>query len=574
MGREGLLQRSRIRTEVEAWLTDVARLEPLFASRPSAKEIAVAIHFAGDRGIPAPTFADSAHDDLEFLASEFVIALDQSDVPCWCPLTDLTPAVLRDTAPETQERPRPHGQRPSARAFLEGLAALTAAIDLGGARLNRDGSLNRRDRPSLRDHFPHLAPLGDAAQDCALDLSLQLLSSRGLLQHREGRVETVQGLEEWLVVADGDPAIALRWWEDRLPRTRELRAWLAPWNTAGLTAKTAQELFRRRENDLSEGKSSNTWANLPELLRQALAIGLLDADVHGASLEHAWPHQEVHHPPVERSWWCTSDFQLFLAPGASLTLHRSAAFLGQCESSDLVSRYRIARDTFLAGAAVPCWGPRLPALLEELQPPQAVAFQLEEWLASRRACLFDSVRILRVNDPRRHLELASLEPFKALIRETIPGWGFLVDPEQEAQLRRLLTSLGYDPPGDPSEVAPALWNAPDLSPALDEDAPEWSWPRLGGAPRKTIPGSASRYAGGGLKELDFPDCLRLAEYAALTDHEIEVVLKAQPQRVIRLKPLRIDRRREPATLEANLASTGERRDIALESIRKIGLVED
>lgn len=574
MGREGLLQRTRIRTEVEAWLSDPSRLELVLEGRPSARETAIAIHLAGERGIPCSSFDDHAQPDLEHLASEFVIVLEQSDIPCWCPLLDLTSTLLSERMGLQEDRPRPHGQRPAARAFVEGLAALSAGIDLGRARLNRDGSLNRRDRPSLREHFPHLAPLGDVAQDCALDLALQLFSSKGLLRQREGRLETVDGLEQWLRAADDEPDIALRWWESRSPRTRELRAWLTEWTSSGITANVCQELFRRREGDLSPNRPGNAWANLPELLRQALAIGLLDAEIHGASLQHVWPHQDAPPPPSDRAWWCTSDFQLFLAPGAPLVLHRCAAFLGNCESSDLVSRYRIARDTFLAGAAVPSWGPKLPERIVDLAPPQAVAFQLEQWLASRRACLFESVRVLRVADPRRHLELASLDSFTSLVLETIPDWGFVIDASQESALRKLLSSLGYDPPGDPSEVASVAWLAPDLVEPKDEDPPEWGWPRLGGVPRKTIPGSASRYAGGGLKELDFPDCLRLAEYAALTDHEVEIVLKSQPNRVLRLKPLRIDRRKEPATLEATLSSTGERRDIALETIRKIGLVED
>jgi len=574
MGREGLLQRSRIQSEVEAWLGDPTRLADVFAARQAGKELAIAIHLAGESGIPCNVFPESSLPDLEFLASEFVIVLDTSDTPAWCPLLDLSAALLADPEAATEIPTRPQGRRCAARAFLEGVAALTASIDLGGARLNRDGSLNRRDRPALREHFPYLAAMGDGAQECALDMGLQILSAKGLLQHRDGRLETSEALEQWLAIADEDPEIALRWWEERSPRTRGLRAWLATWAAAGRSVQDASELFRRRAGDLSEGKAVGTWENLPELLRQALAVGLLDTEFAGASLEHVWPFHDVPSPAVDRWWWCTSDFQLFVAPGAPLVLHRSATFLGQRESADLVSRFHVVRDTFLSGAASPCWGPRLPGLLEDLAPPKAVAFQLEEWLASRRACLFDSVRILRVNDPRRHLELSSLASFQALVKETIPGWGFLVNPEQEPMLRQLLSSLGYDPPGDPTPTLPASWSAPDSSPAGIPSEPEWAWPRVGGVARKTIPGSASRYAGGGLKELDFPDCVRLAEYAALTEHEIEIVLKTQPGRVLRVHPLRIDRRREPATLESTLSSTGERRDIAFETIRKIGLVED
>ncbi len=572
LGREGLLQRSRIRTEVESWITSPDRLNELLTDRPRAREIARAIHLAGDEGIPCAEFSDADQDDLALLSTEFVIVADRSDSPSWHPLTDLTATVLADTSVPGRERP--HGQRTTARAFLEGLASLTAGIDLGTARLNRDGSLNRRDRPALRACFSHMSTFGEAAEDLALDLALRLLSSLGLLRHRDGRLETSAELDTWLESADNDPAIAIRWWEALDPRTEELHRWVSGHAPQGLSGEEARIVFQHRSGIASADRTPGLWGTLPVALRQALAVGLLDAEVADGQIVHVWPWHDAPPPRAERIWWCTPDFQLFLSPGSPLARHRDAAFIARRESSDLVTRLRIERDTFLAGASADTWASRLPGLLEDLAPARAVAFQLEEWLASRRACLFESVRILRVADARRHQELAALDNFCLLVRETIPGWGFVIDAQQEPQIRRLLASLGYDPPGDPSPTLAVPWSTGEPATTRAEDSTSWLWPGGAGPARRTIPGSTSRYAGAGLKELDFSSCLRLAEYAALTEHEIEVVLKAQPARSIRLRPLRVDRRREPATLEAILVSSGERRDVPIESIRKIGLLED
>jgi len=571
LGREGLLQRSRIRTEVEAWVTSTERLEDLLTDRPGARELARAIHLAGEEGIPCGEFPESSQEDLAFLAAEFVIVADRSDTPAWHPVTDLTGPILAGTSAPGRERP--HGQRTTARAFLEGVAALTAGIDLGTARLNRDGSLNRRDRPALRSCFSHLSPFGEAAEDLALDIALRMLSAHGLLRHRDGRLETSTDLDGWLTTADSQPAIAIRWWESLDPRTEELHRWLSTHAPHGLSGDEAKTVFQHRSGIASADRSPGVWGTLPAALRQALVVGLLDAEVANGNILHVWAWHDVVPPRSERVWWCTPDFQLFLSPGSPLARHRDAAFFARRESSDLVTRLRIERDTFLAGASAECWADRLPGLLEDLAPARAVAFQLEEWLASRRACLFESVRVLRVSDPRRQQELDALDNFRHLVRETIPGWGFVIDAEQEPQIRRLLASLGYDPPGDPSPTPSAPWTTGEPAATRAEDSNSWLWPSAGGPARRTIPGSASRYAGAGLKELDFSACLRLAEYAALTEHEIEVVLKAQPQRSLRLRPLRVDRRKEPATLEAILVSSGERRDLPIEGIRKIGLLE-
>lgn len=573
LGREGLLQRSRIRTEVEAWITSTERLDELLATRPRAREIARAIHLAGDEGIPCAEFSEADQDDLALLSTEFVIIADRSDSPSWHPLTDLTAAVLADTSAPGRERP--HGQRTSARAFLEGLAALTAGIDLGTARLNRDGSLNRRDRPALRGCFSHLSTFGEAAEDLALDLALRLLSSHDLLRQRDGKLETSTELDAWLTAADADPAIAIRWWEALDPRTEGLHRWVTGHAPDGLSGEEARIVFQHRSGIIaSADRTQGLWGVLPAAMRQALVVGLLDAEVADGAIVHVWPWRDTAAPRSDRLWWCTPDFQLFLSPGCPLGRHRDAAFIARRESSDLVTRLRIERDTFLAGASADAWAERIPGLLEDLAPARAVAFQLEEWLASRRACLFESVRILRVADPRRHQELAALNNFCQLVKETIPGWGFVVEVQQEPQIRRLLASLGYDPPGDPSPSPATPWSTGETAAVRAEDSTSWLWPGGAGPARRTIPGSTSRYAGAGLKELDFSSCLRLAEYAALTEHEIEVVLKAQPTRSMRLRPLRVDRRREPATLEAILVSSGERRDVAIEGIRKIGLLED
>lgn len=569
------MQRSRIRSDVGSWLSDPTRIQDLVSKFPASESVMTAVHLAGPNGISSGSFPEASEDVLSLLASEFVIVLDSRDPPSWCPLTDLTPTVFAAWASSLPERQRPLGRKPAARSFLEGVAALSAAIDSGKARLNRDGSLNRRDRPSLRDSFSYMATFGEAATERALDLALDLLCDLQFLFQRDGRLEMSHSIDTWLSEADTDPWIAIHWWERRHPAWSGMRDLLASRSELGLPGSAVAELFLRREGDMSVAASSPTWTDLPDSLRQALVLGLLESDSEGTTLTHTWPCGEHAASGSERAWWCTSDFQLFLAPDAPLHLHRAAGFMGVREVSELVTRYHITREAILDGAAFPRWGEQLPRLIEHLAPPRSVGFQLEEWLASRRACLFDSVRVLRVPDPRRHQELASLEAFRSLVLEVIPGWGFAIAQENETLLRRLLGTLGYDPPTDPPPAAAESWRPATAPPPQSEEdtEPAWQWPQIGISTRKAPTGSGSRYATGAPKELDFPDIVRLVEYAVLTECEIDVVLKGQTQRILRLTPQRFDRRKEPVSLEGRMSSSGERRDIPIDTIRKIALAE-
>lgn len=573
-GRQGLVQRSRIRGDVASWMADSSRVADATSCIDGAESVARAIHLAGPRGIPCDQFPVDSEALLESLATEFVIVLDTGEERSWCPLTDLTSEILDRWRGDMPARQRPQGRKAGARAFLEGVATLSAAIDSGRARLNRDGTLNRRDRPLLRERFVHVAPLGESALEHALDTALGLLSELGFLRQRDGRLEVADGLDDWLAAADADPSAAIHWWLRSVPRLAGLDHDLAAFAVSGLPGRAAVELFLRRESSLRDPVDSTRWSDLPGLLREAVSIGFIETEVVNGSLAHAWPRLRPAPSRSERPWWCTSDFQLFLSPDAPLALHRAAEFMGVRESAELVCRYRIVRESILAGAAAPGWGARLPHLIEQLAPPRSVAFQLEEWLASRRACVFDSVRILKVPDTRRHSELASLDTFCSLVREVVPGWGFVIEPDNEPALRKLLATLGYDPPQDPATSAAEPWHPPDAAPALAAlpYEPDWQWPRIGSSARRASAGSSSRYASGTPKELEFHDVLRLVEYAALTECEIDVVLKGQSQKVLRVRAERVDRRKEPATLEARLCSTGERRDLAIDSIRKIAIV--
>jgi hypothetical protein len=558
LGRSGIVQRSRMRQELEEWLRDPARLEGLAEER---LELLMRLAFAGPSGLSDP------EGPIEELAGD-LLAFRSSEGGSWHGLDDWGGTLRRRWLDALPDRTPPPADRiPSDRAFVEGIAALTARIDLGSGRLTRTGEINRRDRPRLREAFFHVEDFGEAAQDEALDLALEFLSHRELLVSREGRLECHPELLALLARPAELARDAGQWWIRRAFGSRS-GFWddLSRLHLAGADAARAWGWH-------SDAKSGSLrWPDLPPLLRGAIAIGQLEARAEGTQLSSTSPIFPSL-PDPDRQATTTADLLVYLSPMASALLRRRLEAIGTRESAGLVARYRLSREAVLEAAAHPRLGEEIPDLLDVLDPPASVRRVVEEWLQARRTCQFESVRLLRVRDPHRHAELAALPAVGSLVRETIPEWGFVVDAAREADLRRVLQGLGYDPPEPPAPDLPSQPWVPPVSERLEAQPPvEWLLDRPPEELRRSSLSSHSKY-GEGLKELPFQDLLRVVEYAVLTDAEVEVILRGGTQKPARLRVLRIHKRKEPVSLEVRTAGGREDREIPLDSVRKIRLCD-
>ena len=568
LGRTGIVQSSRIRSELESWLSDPSRLDRIVAEHPASASALTKLAFAGRGG-----FAEL--EGVEELSRELMAFRSGGEGQNWHGLDDWA-QTLRERwfAANALSDPPPRADAiaPSL-AWVEGLAGLSAKIDMGFARLNRTGELNRRDRPILRGGFFHLGHLPEDAAESCLDLSLAFLSGREWLVVRSGRLEC----HEEMVEALADPEDWIRWirqWWLRLAMPGE-EAWWSEVSSRTLGGAEAARIWSWLDGKDAEWTHPPLWKELPLRLRQALSLGLLEADVEDGFVVRIRPGSGDTPEASLRPATCTADFLVYLGPGAPPTLRRDLEAMGIREQSGRISRYRLTRETMLAMSASPILGLRVLPAIDLLDPPAGVRRALSEWMQARRTCQFESLRVLRVRDPNRHQELSALPVISSLVRETIPGWGFVVDPALEPELRRALGTLGYDPPAlEEAQEIPQTWLSPD-APAPREVPIHEEWhlaPRVEDEVRRAAVSSASKY-GESLKELPFSDLLRVAEYAILVDAEVEAVLRGCGPKPARFKILRMDKRREPVTLEIRSIGARDPREIPLESIRKIRIAD-
>ncbi len=570
LGRAGIVQSSRIRAELEAWMSDPVRLERYIAAHPDVKGTLSKLAFAGSAGFPELTGA-------EVLSRDLMVFRPASEPAGWHILSDWSPGLRETWLQSHAVDPVPPRQDalPPPLGWVEGLAGLSARIDLGQARLNRSGELNRRDRPTLRSSFFHLAHLPEDAAELCLDLTLSFLSERDGISARGGRLECRTDLVDTLPDAQRWIGDIRRWWMRlSLP---EGDAWWEQVGAKTLSGDDARLVWSWLDGkDVGSAGRNPSWKELPGRLRQAIALGLLEADVEDGAIARIRPGDEDPLPPPAKALTCTSDFLVYLGPGSSPLLRRGLEAMATREQSGRICRYRLGRDTVLAMSASPLLGPVVQEMIDILDPPPAVRRALAEWMQARRTCQFETLRLLRVRDTNRHQELSALPSVAALVRETIPGWGFVVDPALEPELRKVLATLGYDPPSssETAEEDALAWAPPEAPRGVDAVVHE-QWhlaPPVGDENRRSSVASASKY-GETLKALPFSDLLRVAEYAILTDADVEAILKSSGSKPVRFRILRLDKRREPVSLEIRASGARESREIPLDAIRKIRILE-
>jgi len=545
-------------------------MEQIPSGPPSVRSALTKLAFAGAAGF-------SELDGAEELSREMMAFRPLSDSPTWHGLDDWSETLRGRWISEhaIAEPPPRQDALPTTLGWVEGVAGLSARIDLGQARLNRSGELNRRDRPALRSCFFHLSHLPEDVAELCLDLTLCFLSGRHWISARTGRLEC----HEEMVEALSEPQDWIRWirhWWLRLSLP-DNEAWWNQVSSAVLSGEDALRIWSWLDGkEPSEEGRNPSWKELPGRLKQAIALGLLEADFEDGRFVRIRPGQEdVATLPLDRPITCTADFLVYLGPGASPLARRGLEAMSVRELSGRIGRYRLVKEAVLAMSASTSLGTVVQEMIDLLDPPETVRRTLAEWMEARRTCQFETLRVLRVRDPHRHQELSALPLVTNLVRETIPGWGFVVDSALEPELRKVLATLGYDPPAlEQDAEAPIHWVPPESIPSVEVVRhDEWHLsPQTNDDGRRSAVNPDSKY-GGTLKELPFSDLLRLAEYAITTDSEAEALLKGGGAKTVRFRILRIDKRREPVSFEIRVAGSREPREIPVDSIKKIRIVD-
>jgi hypothetical protein len=566
--REGIYSRARVQEELLAWALDPARLEALEPAMRKALELVALRGPAGLRLSRLHALIGLADIQVHHLADRLRDGL-------WCAMERDDEGLLLHVFEEhrislLRQRlgsvPRPEAAPPSLPwhwRFLQGATAMLARVALGKVRTNRDGSLNRRDAQTLAEGFSMLLPLGEQAPMDAARLGMGWLARNGYLRCGQGRLELTAPAET-LPDLLSDELHA--WWGTRHRFEQELGAL---WDGEWLDGREAALWFGGEPQERLP-----LWHELTEPLRLGILCGHFEPCFREArmfALRRSAP--EVPHPDTPR---ITPDHTLLLPPGTPLSHWFHAHLLASREDVELYGRFRLDRESWLAGIAVASMEDAKDWILS-LLPPDNVRQSMQTWTEARTLCTLRSVTVLQVRDPRRQRELGSLPQLAPFLREEIPGWGFVVDSREEAELRDLLAKLGYEPPALREEEI--VWKDIDTvpgmelsEPALFAGAADPVWPKPEKPEPVEKPSTRTRFSGE-LREMPPSEIAPLLDYAVVVEAALELTIKGAPRRILTLWPESLDKRKSPVLLKARNAD-GAKREIAIDTIKMIRLVDE
>src|ERR1035437_5038439 len=117
LGRTGIVQRTQMRSDLEDWIGDAHRMDNV---QQEVREILQHLAFAGTRGLSAPG------DQILELAS-ILMAFRNGERDGWHGLDDWGQILRKEWLNgRPHQSPPPSDRLPSTRAWVEGLAGLTA----------------------------------------------------------------------------------------------------------------------------------------------------------------------------------------------------------------------------------------------------------------------------------------------------------------------------------------------------------------------------------------------------------------------------------------------------------------
>jgi hypothetical protein len=247
------------------------------------------------------------------------------------------------------------------------------------------------------------------------------------------------------------------------------------------------------------------------------------------------------------------------------------ARVGDISSLDRVYKGTIRRDIINNSLSDGIDGGELVDRLASWRAPHNIVETVREWIrefsrvhVTSRACVVSF-------DERASRQILSYEPLKKLVTPARPHSIFSIQRGGEAEVRRLLTEMGFDPREPGGTAAEVRAAAEDLFPEEPQRmAPVVSFEPDGATPDRPV--KAGKY-GERLKALDMGDLLHVLDYAVLMGQTATIVYLGSPRvkaGTYSVRPLSVHKAQEPF-VEAETVPAKTRKTFVVRKIEKIGV---
>lgn len=537
--KKGLVNNTALLKELPAFYGDPLRLPKLFESFEQwQKTVFLVICRSGSRGLrfkelrlAAPVgHVNELTDFVTFLAKEFIVWRTEGDAEnsVYRPFEESFKFAfsLEQEFVDVKDKHVVYYD-----ALLDfHVCRLLSMLKLGELRINNAGELHRRSQQICESAFTFSKQLSSKAAADETVLILQFLTAQNWISARDDMLtlssEVLPFLNKngfrlhqemchwWLGVRFGGKHAHL---------ASLLNAMKNP-----VSVQSALELFWALDPTvrLALNGESYTFEKLPRVLRELWFLGVVDfyTAKNGAIL--AVGLNELGRSRAEKILGGESaeistlpNFEMIVPANSSPRVLFYAACLAQVQNDETYLRFKFEKEPFLEALRSGFADSEIRQFYGWIKPPENVASTLEEWAASFFTSSIFNARVLKIGDKAILDDLSEFPQFMKFVYEKIPGYGFLINPTFESDIREILTHYGLAPAEeadgvDKGTVTNGAWTKAFDIPWPKEDNPDYLLKKQVAASADVANGK--KKFGAEFEALDIPELVQELRYAKKT----------------------------------------------------------
>lgn len=388
-------------------------------------------------------------------------------------------------------------------------------------------------------------------------------------------------LEIWVYNASPERVPFLLWLQQNPGLFVPLNEWkniLYAFVESSYSNKPSSGNFSPSSPDWLKNSSPNSpytsWDDLPSLLRELWHTGLIDFTIHQRKITGFQVQAHIPDPPLLQKF--TADYTLYLSPNAPLTSLLLAEGCGIPLGDEVITQYRLTKESLLSGLNNKIQPDLLQKWLESIGTSTSTLQTVSEWIHSyTRTHLYAQVTLLEIRDPALYHELDNWEAFKKCVAHSFPHSAFAIPTPNIPQIKELLASLHIHPgytdtrielpvePISPPEI-PAVLSSPAKLGEITLFAQEGV---------RVLPGRVRSSESTQAPPPSDLEKKRLVEYSLLTEKMLEVQLIQKKEETLWIRPIHLLQSGASPKIIGTDVKNGQRCEVFLNQISSLKVIE-
>ena len=310
------------------------------------------------------------------------------------------------------------------------------------------------------------------------------------------------------------------------------------------------------------------WHQLPKWVKLLWWSGLINFNISENNIIGVSATKEL--AANEMPIYFLPNFEVHVPLNSNAQTSLLMEFAAEIIREDQLSTYKISAESIhkLLNAHFPTQ--LLKELLVNHALPPNVKEALDQWIFAHEGARIESALFLEVDDAETLANVSSLPQCQEWGLLKVEDKGLLVPTSKKENVLELMNTFGFylKEPQVAQELSPYTPPSTELEAEVPAATPNYIEKKP--TPLNIHIGELGKY-GGGLQELEFNERLRVIEYAILTDSRLELL--TTEDRVAKMVLPKDLLRTDPISLEAKHFPSGDSLTHAVESIKKIRVVD-